>query len=142
MRTTLRTDFLSMGYGGQCRRPQRAPELTVHRNCSRCKTRGLSRRLPGMSSLDWSVAMLRGLFALIVIAVAAPSALAGGSGGKVVLDAWDAAYLGEGKAGYVHTIAREFDVDGKKLIHTTIELRLTVKRFSDTITMSMDTGSI
>src|SRR5439155_5570706 len=47
-----------------------------------------------------------------------------------------------GKAGYIHTLAKEIDRDGKKAIHTTVELRLTVKRFSDTVTMSMDTGSI
>jgi hypothetical protein len=62
--------------------------------------------------------------------------------GKVLLETWDAAYLGDGKAGYIHTIAKEIDQDGKKLVHTTIELRLTVKRFSDTIQMSMDTGTI
>ena len=67
---------------------------------------------------------------------------AGGSSGKVILDTWDIAYLGDGKAGYVHTISREFDIDGKAFIHTTVELRLTVKRFNDTIQMSMDTGSI
>ena len=62
--------------------------------------------------------------------------------GKILLDTWDAAYLGDGKAGYVHTIAQEIDQDGKKLIRTTVEMRLTVKRFSDTIQMSMDTGTI
>ena len=65
-----------------------------------------------------------------------------GSSGKVLLDTWDVAYLGDGKAGYIHTIAKEIDSDGKKVVHTTVELRLTVKRFNDTIQMSMDTGSI
>ena len=50
-------------------------------------------------------------------------------------------YLGEGKAGYVHTLAKEYEVDGTKFIRTTVELRLTVKRFSDTIEMAADTGT-
>lgn len=71
-----------------------------------------------------------------------------GDAPRILLDLWDAAYLGEGKAGYVHTIAKEIEKDGQKLIHTTIELRLTVKRFADqsqknsTIELAMDTGSI
>jgi predicted transglutaminase-like cysteine proteinase len=49
--------------------------------------------------------------------------------------------MGDGKAGHVHTLAKEIEVDGKKLIRTTVELRLTVKRFSDTIEMAADTGT-
>ena len=64
------------------------------------------------------------------------------AGGKVVLDLWDIAYLSDGKAGYVHTVAKEIDLDGKTVIHTTVEVRLTVKRFNDVIQMSMDTGTI
>lgn len=70
------------------------------------------------------------------------SSFAGGPAGKVLLDTWDVAYLGEGKAGYVHTIAREMEIDGNKAIRTTLELRLTVKRFSDVVEMAMDTGSV
>ena len=66
---------------------------------------------------------------------------AGGSG-KILLDTWDVSYLGDGKAGYIHTIAKEIESEGKKAVHTTVELRLTVKRFNDTIQMSMDTGSV
>ena len=44
--------------------------------------------------------------------------------GKMLLETWDAAYLGDGKAGYIHTIAKEIEQDGKKLVHTTVELRL------------------
>src|ERR1043165_1258357 len=64
------------------------------------------------------------------------------AGGKTLLETWDVAYLGDGKAGYVHTIAKEIEVAGETLVHTTVELRLTLKRFSDVIEMSMDTGSI
>lgn len=62
--------------------------------------------------------------------------------GKILLDTWDAAYLADGKAGHVHTIAKEIDKGEQKLIHTTVELRLTVKRFNDTVQMAMDTGTI
>jgi hypothetical protein len=86
--------------------------------------------------------MRRWLTSLLTLTLCATPVFAGGSSGKVLLDTWDVAYLGDGKAGYVHTIAKEIDVDGKKYIHTTVELRLTVKRFNDTVQMSMDTGSI
>lgn len=63
------------------------------------------------------------------------------AGGKNILDTWDIVYLGDGKAGYVHTVATETEVDGKKYVQTTVELRLTVKRFKDIIEMAMDTGT-
>jgi len=78
---------------------------------------------------------------LLALCVCTAPVGAGGSG-KILLDTWDVAYLGDGKAGYIHTIAREIENNGKKAVHTTVELRLTVKRFNDTIQMSMDTGSI
>src|ERR1019366_5156889 len=90
---------------------------------------------------NYGVDRMRRLISLFTLCFWASPAFAGGAAGKVVLDQWDAAYLGDGKAGYVHTIAKEIDRDGKKLIHTIVELRLTVKRFNDTIQMSMDTGS-
>ncbi|MSU78699.1 MAG: transglutaminase domain-containing protein [Gemmataceae bacterium] len=68
-------------------------------------------------------------------------ALAGGTDGKIVLENWDRAYLNDGKAGYVRTITRELNFDGMKVLHTTVEMRLTVKRFNDTLQMAMDTGS-
>lgn len=82
---------------------------------------------------------MRRLISLLCVCFCATPACAGGPE-KVLLEFWDAAYLGEGKAGYVHTIAKEIDVDGKKVIQTTVELRLTVKRFNDTVQMSADTG--
>lgn len=64
------------------------------------------------------------------------------AGGKVVLDLWDIAYLGDARAGYVHTSAKEIERDGKKAIETTIRVRLTVKRNNDVIEMAMDTGAV
>jgi transglutaminase-like putative cysteine protease len=86
--------------------------------------------------------MRRWLISLMLVCLQAASTDAGGKTGKVVFEQWDAAYLGEGRAGYVHTIAREIDKDGHKLIRTTAEMRLTAKRFSDTIEMSADSGTI
>jgi transglutaminase-like putative cysteine protease len=80
------------------------------------------------------------LSSLVALCLCATSALAGGKG-KVLFDLWDAAYMGDGKAGYVHTQAMEIDVDGQKRIQTTLEVRLTVKRFSDTMEMAADTGT-
>lgn len=79
------------------------------------------------------------LAVLLALCLCVPSAIAQES--KLLLDTWDAAYLGEGKAGYVHTTAKEIDQDGKKVIKTIVELRLTVKRFTDTVEMAADTGT-
>jgi predicted transglutaminase-like cysteine proteinase len=86
--------------------------------------------------------MSQRITALIIGLVCTSAAFAEGTDGKVLLDTWESAYLGEGKAGYVHTIATEIELDGKKVIHTTTELRLTVKRFSDTMEMAGDTGTM
>lgn len=59
----------------------------------------------------------------------------------VVFDNWEVAYLGKSRAGFVHTIARTVNRDGKKYYRTTSELSLTVKRFQDTATLRMVTGS-
>jgi transglutaminase-like putative cysteine protease len=77
-------------------------------------------------------------FSVLAVPAAAGEKLAG----KVVLEHWDAAYLQGARAGYVHTFTEEFERDGKKLLRTTIELRLKVRRYSDTIEMAMDAGDV
>jgi hypothetical protein len=62
--------------------------------------------------------------------------------GKVVLEHWQAAYLQGARAGYVHTFTEEFERDGNTLLRTTVELRLKLKRYSDAIEVSMDSGDI
>ena len=76
--------------------------------------------------------MRRWMTSLLALCFCTTPVCAGGSG-KILLDTWDVAYLGDGKAGYIHTIAREIENNGKKAVHTTVELRLTVKRFSNGI---------
>jgi transglutaminase-like putative cysteine protease len=61
--------------------------------------------------------------------------------GKIVEDIWDAAYLEGGRAGYVHTVVREFDVNGRKLFQTISSLNLSVKRFQQVIQLKMDSGT-
>jgi len=54
---------------------------------------------------------------------------------------WEAAYLHQVKAGYVHTTINEFTRQGQKIVKTTVELSLTVKRFNDTVNVRMETGT-
>src|SRR5205814_2593334 len=60
---------------------------------------------------------------------------------KLVFDAWDAAFLGGARAGYVHTCVHEFEKDNAKLLRATMELRLTVLRSGQTIQLAMDAGT-
>ena len=62
--------------------------------------------------------------------------------GKTLLDVWEVAYLNGGRAGHVHTITQEVVQDGQKLLRTTIEQRLTVKRNDEAIELKMDTGNL
>jgi hypothetical protein len=56
-------------------------------------------------------------------------------------DVWNAAYLDGARAGYVHTQVQEIQRGGTTILHTNTVLQLTVKRFQDTITMRMETGT-
>jgi hypothetical protein len=60
---------------------------------------------------------------------------------RPIHDDWDAAYLNDHKAGFVHTVVREVERDGHKLRQTTVELDLTLKRFRDLIRVRMETGT-
>lgn len=84
---------------------------------------------------------MRGLItAALTLGLAAPAGAQGVA--TPVLDLWDVAYLEGGRAGYVHTATTAVDRAGAKLLRTTMELRLTIKRFSDTVQLGMDTGSL
>ena len=61
--------------------------------------------------------------------------------GRVVEDIWNAAHLEGAPAGFVHTTVRQIERDGTRLLHTTTELQLTVRRESDTVTLRMVTGT-
>jgi hypothetical protein len=61
--------------------------------------------------------------------------------GKTVAEWWEAAYLQGTRSGHVHTFVKEFEQDGVKLHRATIEMRVNVKRFNDTIQLAMDSGT-
>ncbi len=60
---------------------------------------------------------------------------------KVVLDIWNAAHLSGQHAGWVHTITREVERDGQKVLRTQTDLELHVARESDAIRLRMITGT-
>jgi hypothetical protein len=66
---------------------------------------------------------------------------AGEPRGKLVGEAWDAAYLDGNRAGYVHTSTYEIDQGGQKVLRTTVDLTLTVKKFKDVIKLRGVTGN-
>lgn len=80
-----------------------------------------------------------GLFLLAGPALAAPPAAP--AVGKVIEEFWEAAYLEGNKAGSVHTVTRALEQNGQRILRTTAELNLTVKRFNDTIQLRMLTGN-
>jgi transglutaminase-like putative cysteine protease len=62
--------------------------------------------------------------------------------GKTVAESWEAAYLQGTRSGYVHTLVQEIDQGGRKALRAVIELRLTVKRFNDSVQLAMDSGTL
>ena len=65
-------------------------------------------------------------------------ATAGEPAAKAVFERWDAAYLGDVRAGYVHTLVTRQPDD---LLLGSIQMRLSVKRISDTVQLGMDNGT-
>jgi transglutaminase-like putative cysteine protease len=61
--------------------------------------------------------------------------------GTTVQEVWNVAYLEGSRAGFVHTTVREIGHNGEKLLRTTTELELSVKRFQDSIKLRMETGT-
>jgi transglutaminase-like putative cysteine protease len=85
---------------------------------------------------------MRGLLAsLLALGLCATPGLAGTPAGRKVLDVWDVAYLRGSPAGHVHTVADELEIDGQKLLRTTVELRLKVRRNNEPVELAMDTGA-
>jgi transglutaminase superfamily protein len=60
---------------------------------------------------------------------------------KPALETWEAAFLGDARAGYVHTLVKTIERDGATIYHATTDLNLTVKRFDNVIQLQMTTGS-
>jgi hypothetical protein len=60
---------------------------------------------------------------------------------RIIQETWDAAYLGRDKAGHLHTVVREVEKGGQKILQTTIDLDLKVGRFQDVAHMRMTSGT-
>lgn len=76
-----------------------------------------------------------------VILLTAPARADDTPQGKLLRDTWDAAYLASGKVGYYHTTVREIERDGEKRLRTTLELRLTLRRFDATVQLRAEQGT-
>lgn len=75
--------------------------------------------------------------AMAVLLVISSTVRAGGP----IFERWDAAFLGATRAGHVHTIVAPKPGDPGQIVGT-IELRLQIKRFNDTVALGMDSGTI
>ena len=70
------------------------------------------------------------------------AARAGEPQGKLILDLWEVAYLKGGKAGHIHTTVRQHGRGDDAVLRTTMELKLTVKRFEGPpIQLHMESGN-
>jgi hypothetical protein len=60
---------------------------------------------------------------------------------SVVSEMWDAAFLEGNQIGFFHTTTREVELDGKKLLRTTLEMDLTIKRYNAVARLRMENGT-
>jgi transglutaminase-like putative cysteine protease len=85
--------------------------------------------------------MARWITAIFGFCLALAPVHAGDPKGKLVLDHWDAVYLEGGKAGHVNTAVVEVDRNGQKILRTTVDFHLTVKRNADVVQLQAQTGT-
>jgi hypothetical protein len=78
---------------------------------------------------------------IVTIATAADVKQAPPKTAKAALDTWEIAYLGEARAGYVHTLVKTLEREGATVYSASTDLNLTVKRFDNVIQLQMITGS-
>jgi hypothetical protein len=57
---------------------------------------------------------------------------------KLVKETWDAAYLEGAKAGYYRTKVEELELDGRKVIRTTLSMKMTVKRYKEIVSLRIE----
>ena len=84
--------------------------------------------------------MFRPIAALVVVVGCSPF-LAAGQQAKTVVDFWDVIYLEGGKAGAVHTTVVEADSRGQKILRTTVDMQLIVKRNNQVLELKGQTGT-
>jgi len=61
--------------------------------------------------------------------------------GRIIEDIWNVAYLQGAKAGSVHTVVREIEQAGKKILRTTTALKMTLRRDGREFKIQMENGS-
>jgi transglutaminase-like putative cysteine protease len=59
----------------------------------------------------------------------------------IVEENWESATVEDGKIGYLHTVVREFEADGKKRIRATVEFDLSFKRQNTPTRVRMEHGT-
>lgn len=62
--------------------------------------------------------------------------------GKIVYERWESAYLAGSRSGRVRTTIVEKPMGNKVLFEGNVEMRLQVRRFSNTVPIGMDTGTV
>ncbi|MCS7046917.1 MAG: hypothetical protein NZO58_11220, partial [Gemmataceae bacterium] len=60
---------------------------------------------------------------------------------KTIAQWYEAAYVAGSRAGYVHTRVDEIDSDGFLSLRATVELRLTIRRNGQAVSLTMETGN-
>jgi hypothetical protein len=85
--------------------------------------------------------MRRAALGLIWLVLFVPALRADPPTDKPVRETWDAVYLEGVKAGSFHTVVREVERDGKKLLSAVQEMRLGVKREGKVLAVRLETGS-
>lgn len=60
---------------------------------------------------------------------------------STAVHSWESATLDGAPAGYFHSVTTPVTRDGRKLLHTTQELRLTVRRYKAVVALRMDSGT-
>jgi transglutaminase-like putative cysteine protease len=85
--------------------------------------------------------MSRWIAAVLVVSLGLMPVCAGDPKGRLVLEHWDVIHLEGSKAGYVHTTMVELERQSQKIIRTTVDLHLNVKRFSQVLQVEAQTGN-
>ena len=57
-------------------------------------------------------------------------------------ESWDAVYLAGAKVGYIHTFVEPVKDQGRDLVRVRVDMKLTLKRLDDTVTMELRYGTI
>lgn len=94
-----------------------------------CRARRPSRMVRRSFRACWFVGLSAALIAPWSIRAAESS----------LLDAWDAIYIGNQKAGWIHSVTDRVDAKGHAVLQTRQTMQLSVKRFNDDMNMSLVT---